>query len=374
MQHRYYRAISLVILIITLTISACSLRDATENMEPVDRTYPESTNKPPSIILGDDVNTLDTTNKVDETEQITESETTDPVQETTEPVQETTEPVNVEIPTYSISDIEHSGRDIITYGTIPSDTIQSLETLLDAYPKNISLAVYSLDGSKAVVYNGKQQYFSACTVKVPWVIWLCKAIDDETVNPNTYLTYEERHYQGGSGVIRKYGYGKSYKISTLINYCLSISDNCAYRMIIEQVGRQNFKDYISNLPLKYFNVPDYSIWCSQSIVTDFLVLWQDAYNYMITDTAGAKLFKESCTNTKWNYGSFTVKNYDYSHKSGDNFGSNCVYNDAGLIWSENLYVYAVFTKSEGTDYDTECVNKIMDILHKEFQSQGNTTD
>jgi len=138
------------------------------------------------------------------------------------------------ISTYKITDIELSGRNITTYGEFDQEKIEDLKKILDAYNKNISVAAYSLDGSKAIVYNGNQEYFSACTVKIPWMIYLCREIDAGRVDKDTVITYEEKHYHKGSGTIRKGSYGDQYTIEELINLCLSISDNVAYEMLVKK--------------------------------------------------------------------------------------------------------------------------------------------
>ena len=77
--------------------------------------------------------------------------------------------------------------------------------------------------------------------------------------------------------------------------------------------------------------------------------------------------KKACTNTKWNYGSATVTNFDYSHKSGDNWEPNAAHNDAGIIWADIPYLYAIFTNSEGNDYDENVIDEVMTLIHQEFQ-------
>lgn len=279
---------------------------------------------------------------------------------------EGTEPTEPPAPYYELLDMEESGRDIIAYGKINDEKIKEMENILDSYAPNISLAVYSLDGSKGLIYNGKQQYFSACTIKIPWMLYLCKSIDEGKYSKDDILTYEEKHYHGGSGTIRYNAYGSKYTVEELINLCLSISDNVAYEMLVQYVDRNDFYAYIDTLECDSLHVPSWSIWSSNSVVRDYTRIWKVVYEYFETDTDGAKILKKACTNTKFAYGVRTLVGEDYSHKSGDNFGANCAYNDAGIVWAENPYVYAVFTKSEGTDYDESVVNKVMTIIHELF--------
>jgi beta-lactamase class A len=279
---------------------------------------------------------------------------------------EGTVPTEPPMPYYELLEMEEKGRDIVTYGKFEEEKIKELEELLDSYPKNISLSVYALNGEKALIYNGEQEYFSACTIKIPWMLYLCKGIDEGKYSKDDVLTYQEKHYHGGSGKIRYDAYGSTYTVEELITLCLSISDNVAYEMLVQYVDRNDFYAYIDTLECDSLHVPSWSIWSSNSVVRDYNRIWQVVYEYFTTNTTGAKILKNACTNTKFAYGVRTLKGEDYSHKSGDNFGANCACNDAGIVWAETPYVYAIFTKSEGTEYDDKFINGAMSIIHDIF--------
>ena len=352
----------LVMMIIgVIMLTGCAIKSpATDVIETVDITTIESL-KNDEVILPEvemDVST-ETIFPETESEEILE----ETIQEETDIL----EPELPPIPTYKIIDMELGGRDITTYGDFPEEFVFNLESMLDAYPKNISLAVYSLDGSRAMVYNGNQQYFSACTVKIPWMLYLCQEIDAGRVDKDTVITYEEKHYHKGSGSIRKGSYGDTYTIEQLINLCLSISDNVAYEMLVQEViDRNDFYEFLEQFEFDRFQIPSYSIWCSNAIPTDFLMIWEGVYEYFKTETTGSKILKTACTNTQWNYGTATLQDYDYSHKSGDNWEPNAAHNDAGIVWAETPYLYAIFTKSEGNDYDERNIDAVMGLVHEEF--------
>ena len=199
------------------------------------------------------------------------------------------------------------------------------------------------------------------------MLYLCKGIDEGKYSKDDVLTYESRHYHGGSGRIRYNAYGSKYTVEELITLCLSISDNVAYKMLVEYVDRNDFYTYIDPLGYPSLHVPSWSIWSSNAQVRDFCGIWNEAYKYFTeNDTEGSKILKKACTNTTFNYGTETLVGEDYSHKSGDNFGDNCAFNDAGIVWAEIPYVYAIFTKTEGTKADAKLVDNIMTIVHDIF--------
>ena len=81
---------------------------------------------------------------------------------------------------------------------------------------------------------------------------------------------------------------------------------------------------------------------------------------------GAEILKKACTNTPFAYGVLTLKGAQYSHKSGDNIPPNSVYNDAGIVWSQTPYVYAMFSESDESEEEVVKINQAMTIVHELF--------
>ena len=322
--------------------------------------------------------TTATTSDVDNIEtNITNSETMDKLENvdknTTTDIEKPTVPTTPEpILQITPNELEFTGKTLNTYGDVDSELAKELEKVLKNYNKNISLSCWRTDGSLAITYNTNQTYFSACTIKMPVMLYCCKLIDEGKINKDTLLTYQEKHYHGGSGKIRYQKYGTQYTVEYLINQGLSISDNVAYEMIVDYIGHDGFNNMLKELGCDSLIVPNWSIWASYAKTNDFIKVWNAVNEYFKTDTIGAKILKTACTNTPFNYGSKAIKEYEYSHKSGDNFGTNCVYNDAGIIWAEVPYVYAIFTKSEGEWVDSNTVDNVMKLVNQ-IMTKGNNT-
>lgn len=271
------------------------------------------------------------------------------------------------------NNLEYTGKEVKTYGNVDEKLINELTSILSQYNKNISIACWKTDGSMAITYNTNQTYFSACTIKMPVMLYCCKLIDEGKINKDTLLTYQEKHYHKGSGKIRYQPYGTTYTIEYLINQGLSISDNVAYEIIIDYIGHKGFNGMLQELGCNSLIVPEWSIWASNAQVNDFVKVWSEVYKYFEEDTVGSRILKTACTNTPFNYGSQAIKEYEYSHKSGDNFGASCAYNDAGIIWSETPYVYVIFTKSEGEYNDKTTVNNAMKLINQIMTKANNTS-
>lgn len=264
----------------------------------------------------------------------------------------------------SVYDLELIDKNLHTYGDIDKQLKNQLKSILKNYDNNISIACWSTDGSRAVLYNTQQTYFSACTIKMPVMYAYCKQMDDGVIDPNEKLTYQKRHWHQGSGEIRYHSYGNQYTTQELIEKSLSISDNVAYKMLLERYGKEPLKQLAKQLDCESIVFSEGSKWAKNINARDLMVVWSDIYDYFCSDSINAKMLKNACTNTKFNYGTKRLTEYDYSHKSGDNFGEYRAYHDAGIVWSDVPYVYVVLTRSEGTSYDRNTVDSAMKIINR----------
>ncbi|MBP3610643.1 MAG: serine hydrolase [Lachnospiraceae bacterium] len=265
------------------------------------------------------------------------------------------------------TDLASHDKTLQLYGDItPEDSrVAELETLLAGYDKKISIAVWRKDGTKAVSYNTNQGYFSACTIKIGYMLNICRMIDAGLADGNTLLTYEEKHYHTGSGQIRYQPFGTQYTISELINYCLSISDNVAYEILTDYFGYDEYNAMVSELGCNSLKLSD--LWGYSVKVKDYIIIWNEVYDYLVSGAEMASVLKTACTNTPFNYGTETLTGIDYSHKSGDCFGYLASYHDAGILWDNDPYLFAVFTASEGKSKDVATVDRAMELINSLMQ-------
>lgn len=367
--------------LISISMSLTILFGACSNTATVS-TEVESSNEITTTLSETETQTSTTTSATTTTEETTTSQPTTTVPPTTTAPETTKKDPNIEpVTTFNSTTattmapirfngpvtadrfIDH-GKTLNVYGELdPNDSrIIELQKILKDYSKKISLIVWRKDGSKAVSFNTQATHFSACTIKAGFMLNVCKLIDQGVADENTMMTYEEKYYHRGSGRIRKNPYGAKYSLKTLVNLSLSISDNVAYKMLSAYFGRDEYNAYMDQLGCKSLKLN--GMWASKANVRDYIKVWNEMYDYLVSDAKMAPVLKAACTNTDFNYGTETLADgIDYSHKSGDNFGSAAAYNDAGIVWHDKAYIYAIFTNSEGTNYDIETVNSIMEIVY-----------
>ena len=278
-------------------------------------------------------------------------------------------PVNPEddakVQIYSLAQTETDA--LLTYGDIdPEDpetaeALQEIQTLLDGYNKRVSFCAYALDGSRAITYNCEEKYFSACTVKAGFLLYCCLAIEQGLASKDEVMYYQEKYYHKGSGKIKYSPYGTPYTIEYLIQECLRISDNVAYEMLSAYFGHTGYNEMIDTLGLDRLRLGS-SIWSYNMTARDLAIIWRELYFYFQTDTDMANHYYDSCTNTPFNYATIYLKER-YSHKSGDNFGKNAVYNDGAIVWADRPYVIAILNASEGEPADEALVGNIVKCIN-----------
>lgn len=242
--------------------------------------------------------------------------------------------------------------------------LQQIRDLVQGYDKRVSFFAYALDGSRAISYNCEETYFSACTIKASFMLYCCMAIDQGLASKDQVMYYQEKYYHGGSGVIQFSEFGTPYTLEKLIELCLSRSDNVAYEMLSAYFGHTGYNEMINALGVERLRLGS-SIWNYQMTARDLAIIWREVYFYFQTDTPMARLYKQSCTNTRYNYATIYLKE-SYSHKSGDNFGKYAVYNDGAIVWADRPYVVTILTNSEGKEPDVTLVGTIVKLINDQI--------
>lgn len=246
--------------------------------------------------------------------------------------------------------------------TEPQEAVlSSIEDILKGYKKRISVIAYPIDGENGFSYNSDMGFFSACTIKAAYVFSLCRYLESEDYDLSTKLTYKEKHYHGGSGTIRYSAFGSRYTVEYLITQALSISDNVAYVMLLDYFGRDFHNEYMDELGCETLKTN--GMWAPKATTADFVVLWNELYDYFREGTEYSELYRKACTNSDYTYLAEGMTAWDYSHKSGHNYGSNPSYNDVILVWKERPYILAVFTASEGDESDRKVVESVANLVN-----------
>jgi len=269
----------------------------------------------------------------------------------------------------AVADVAATGNgELVAQGAFdPNDSrLTTLKEMLDAYPKEIGMVIYSCDGSKALSYNSTGEFFSACTVKMAFMYYVSQQLEAGNGTLDELMTYMPYHYHTGSGDIKYQSMYTDYSIRDLIWYLLTISDNIAYEMLRSRYGYDGQNQLMESIG-SYSLMTGDALWAYAAQPKDYLAVWMYYYNYFLSDSEVAKVMYDACTNTDYNYATETLTQYNYSHKSGDNFEPLAAYNDTGILWCDNPYIYIVLTSSDlFGDYAQE-ENEIMELVNELFR-------
>lgn len=281
-----------------------------------------------------------------------------------------TEEVLTQRPTQAeISQELTADKEIVVSGKLESDEyaakIAQLQEILNEHRYNISLAVYSVDGGKALAYNTNAEIFGACTVKAAYTLYACKQMEAGNGDLQTPITYSEKHYEPGTGDMQYSSFGTVFTMETALYKSMSISDNVGYLMSVDFFGRDDYNTWIGELGCNSLKIKP-TVWSLRTKANDLIKIWCQIYNYFETDTEYSRFLKSSCTNTAGNYATAALSGVDYSHKQGHNStGDWLSLSDAGIVWKDsNPYIIAILTDAPGPNaYSTSEFSKIIDIVH-----------
>lgn len=249
-----------------------------------------------------------------------------------------------------------------------SESISKLQNILDSHKYNISLSVFSVDGSKQLCYNTESGIFGACTVKAAYTLYACKQMEIGNGSFDTEMVYQEKHYEWGTGDMQYSPYGTVFTMETALHKSMSISDNVGYLMSVDYFGRDGYNNWVSELGCDSLKIKP-TVWSLKTKSNDLVKIWCEIYNYFETDNQYARFLYNSCTGTAGNYATAALDGVEYSHKQGHNStGDWLSLSDAGIVWKgDTPYIIAVLTDAPGPNsYSTGEFAKIIDTVHNEL--------
>lgn len=234
--------------------------------------------------------------------------------------------------------------------TLPAALQQKVDAQLQANPYlRIGVGVYALDGSIGYEYNANQAITSACTVKAVfarYVMLECAAA--QTNLWTTTLTYEKRHRNEGSGVIKNnFSYGEKLSVAYLVQVLLYYSDNTAYNMLWEKYGGATFAKWLKNLGgqnlflAKWGSEVTWPLQYGYCTVHQRATEWLGTYSYVTSPDADAyaQILKKNLTCTPYCYAcDWLPAGTTWLHKSGWSDGAYNSAADAAVVNGKYLVV------------------------------------
>jgi|GEM_PF-4260271 len=236
-----------------------------------------------------------------------------------------------------------------------------MEEIADTASKYNKTTVYYTDVEQKYffAYNVNLTHNTASTIKAPYAAYILQSGADLT----EVLVMEKRHIFTGSGVLKNKEVGSKFTVSELIRYMITRSDNTAYAMLLERFGTQGFREYAKKLDVD-FKLPSggYTT-CKIREMAAFLL---DIYNYQETER-GKTLIKHM-KNCSYSLQIPKAVSHDVAHKFGFIYEGKA-FHDMGIVYAPSPYLELIFTRIDGTVYDTKAfieIGKLIEMLNMEL--------
>lgn len=235
--------------------------------------------------------------------------------------------------------------------------------LINGYGAATSFYIVSLDDGMSIAYNIDRKFQTASSVKAPYALSIAREIAKGNIDKNQLLTYQERHFSIGTGVIKENDFGTQFTVEQLIYYALHESDNVAHIMLHKEFGVKQYNQHMNNIGASALTLAASNPWGFTTARSSALV-WQDIYNFAIEDVEGIK-FLNILSNGKYNYFKEVMPSIPSASKTG--FADYDVV-ETGIVFDEKPYIaIAIANKGGNIGAYTQVLKMISgmnDIMHE----------
>lgn len=251
-----------------------------------------------------------------------------------------------------------------------ADAAAEMNTLIKNYGRTCAVQVYSMDDRTTLyAYQKDKLITGASTIKLPYCVYVCTQLEKGVRSLDETIKYTSSWYHGGSGIIRKNGYGKTYTIRQLIDYAMRYSDNVAYDMLVYLFGVGGFNSMVDEW--------GYSIHIGESsprfpsVTADFMRTAMERMADRRNDgeawqTAWTALCESTNTYVRGAVGSDTVP---VAVKYGN---VSSVWHEVCYVGSETPYVVVILSSATNMSPNTtflKNVAKCADRIVQEYEAQ-----
>lgn len=237
---------------------------------------------------------------------------------------------------------------------IELDTLESkIRTLIGNDIDNVGMVYYDVKSGKSIRINEDKQFVAASTIKVPINMLMYDMVQDNKININEKLKYEECDFEEGAGILQGKDLSSPISIKTLSDYSIRYSDNIAINMILRKVGIENKYDYMEEM-LGHTVVHSGNNTTPEDSCKILEKLYFNVDNNKYYDTMIQAMKKTEYHDRIDKY----IPKEIVAHKIGD-FG-DCV-NDIAIVNKENPYILVAFT--EGVPEANEVIAKVSKLIY-----------
>ena len=215
---------------------------------------------------------------------------------------------------------------------------QTLEYHLTRLGGSAGYMIYDIDSGSAVGYNADTYFSTASTVKMPYILYSLRCMEDGDPPMDKELTYLPSDYNGGSSWIKTQPFYSKYTIKRVIELIGEYSDNCGYYMLQDEFGYSGYRKFIKKLGCKPTVTPEvrWGYVSSCDSTREWACMWRYMNKGRYKDFA-KQVFSTTCgANIRAQLGNrYTV--YEKSGWTGE------VYNETALVEAKHPYIVICLT-------------------------------
>jgi poly-gamma-glutamate capsule biosynthesis protein CapA/YwtB (metallophosphatase superfamily) len=242
------------------------------------------------------------------------------------------------------------------------------EFLFDKGYTTFSYYYHNLNSGQEIKFNERQPFRAASTIKLPLALYVYQLIADGKLPPDEELPYQDHHYYGGTGIIQFDEMGTTYTIQELVELSLKKSDNIAFIMLRERVGRENFEQYLKNIGAQHVYPDGINITSAQ----DLVLYAKELFTFSENAPMGEELLTY-LQNTDFN-GILPeeLEGIPVSHKVGY-IPMHQVYNDVAIVLDADPYILSIMIQGIETHSSENIVAEVFAMAHAEHTRITNQT-
>ena len=225
---------------------------------------------------------------------------------------------------------------------ISDELLLEINNSINSYGAGVSFYIVSLNDGMTIGYNVDKGFETASSIKAPYALYIYKEIEAGNINPDQLISYEEKYYNKGTGIIKKSDFGTTYSVKDLVYYSLNDSDNIAHIMLHKNFGVKGYNDMLKNLGTKQLYLTAGNPWGYTSSRSAALV-WQEIYNFSLQGNEGIE-FLNILSNGKYNYFKEVMPTIPSASKTG--FASKDVV-ETGIVFGEHPYIAIAIANKGG---------------------------
>ncbi|MFS1513087.1 serine hydrolase [Chengkuizengella sp. SCS-71B] len=221
------------------------------------------------------------------------------------------------------------------------------ERLLDELHSIGNIAFYyeNLVTGTSMSYQKEKVYAGASTIKLPLAVYIYQEAANGSLNLNQKLTYSVYHYYEGSGVIQFQPFGTQYTIRDLVKKMIVHSDNVAYIMLTEKMGRANFLSFLQEIGGKNIFPNGSNRLSAEDLATYVKSLNEFIEEHELLGQELLDVFVYTDYNDTIPAGASEL---NVAHKVGY-LPLELIYHDVGIVYDEHPYILVIMTK--GVPYE-----------------------